>query len=337
MRKSPIKDIVLAITYQCNARCQFCHIWQNDDKFSTKPLDYSNLPQNIKHVNISGGEPFLREDLPEIVKIVKLRSHKAKIIISTNGFLPGTIKKQVQKIIKFKRDIGIAVSIDAFNSEHDKLRGFEGGFKLALETVRLLKELGIKDIKIAFTLGDKNISQLRRIYRLSREMKTEFSLALYHNSAHYFKTTENSINNTEQMINEVNWLIRQELKSANPKRWLRAYFAHGIIEVIKTGKRILPDYSGINSLFIDPCGDIYPSDVWNLKLGKIQKITSWSDFSRKANQISSSQQAPVNWMVCTARQAIRKHWPKAGWWILKEKIKYYPKKTKQKTVKSPAL
>ncbi len=317
---STIKDVVLAVTYQCNSHCRFCNIWQNQEFFSCKPIDYKNLPRNLENVNISGGEPFLRQDLLEIIKNISRQCPKAKIVISTNGFLPSKIKETMQRVIKFRKNIGIAVSLDGFGRAHEELRRFPGGFSLALETIRLLKELGIRDLKIAFTLGSHNINQLKRIYQLSKELKTEFSLSVYHNSSHYFKKQDNRIHNLRQIERELNWLISQELRSFSPKKWLRAYFIWGTINFLKNRQRILPDYSGLNSLFIDPFGYIYPSNVWNLKIGRLHKIKNWSKFSNQARQKILSENPPVSWMICTVRQAIKKNWFKVVRWILQEKF-----------------
>jgi MoaA/NifB/PqqE/SkfB family radical SAM enzyme len=318
--KISVRDVVLAVTYQCNSHCQFCHIWKNQESYSLFPIDYKNLPSIIKNVNISGGEPFLRKDLPKIIRIISRQCPQAKIIISTNGFSPCLIKKQMQEIIKFKRDIGVAVSLDGFGKVHEELRGFPGGFCLALETVRLLKELGIRDLKIAFTLGDENINQLKRVYQLSRELGLEFSLAVYHNSAHFFQKENNQIAQIRQIKRGLNWLIDQELKSFSLKKWLRAYFAWGLVKFLEKGERVLPDYSGINSLFIDPFGRIYPSNVWNLEIGQLRRIKDWIEFSQRTKEIISAEKSPANWMICTVRQAMKKHWLKSGQWILREKI-----------------
>ena len=89
----------------------------------------------------------------------------------------------------------------------------------------------------------------------------------------------------------------------------------------------MPDYSGVTSLFIDPFGYIYPSDVWDLKIGRLQKIKDWSKFSEQVRQKILSERPPVSWMICTARQAMRKHWLEVGWWILR--IKFLTPKAKR--------
>mgnify|MGYP006281270353 CR=1 FL=1 len=315
-KSSEIKDLVLAVTYQCNGRCSFCGIWKTSDTFSLSCLDYKRIPHDLNSVNITGGEPFLRKDLPELIRVISKRAPKAKIIISSNGLSPSLIKKQMEKIIKFRRDIGVAISIDGIGKSHDKLRGFPGGYGLALETIRVLQELGVRNLKIAFTLNNKNISQLRRVYNLSKEMNLEFSLAIVHNSPHFFRKSNNNIKYISRAKAELEWLIRQELVSFSPKKWLRAYFTNGIIKLMEEQQRPLPDYSGVSSLFIDPFGNIYPSNAWNLKLAHLNDVKDWQ---KRFLNSEIKKEAPLNWMVCTAREAMRENWFKVLWWILKNK------------------
>ncbi|PIP15543.1 MAG: hypothetical protein COY10_00505 [Candidatus Portnoybacteria bacterium CG_4_10_14_0_2_um_filter_43_36] len=320
--ENTIKDIVLAVTYQCNGRCKFCDIWKEKDLSSLQPIGYKNLPRNARNINITGGEPFLREDITEVIGVIVRQCPKAKIIISTNGFSPSLIKKRLQEILRLKRDIGLAVSLDGFGRAHEELRGFPGGFSLALETIRLSKELGIRDIKIAFNLSDSNFKQLKKTYRLSKEIGTEFTFSVLHNSPHYFKKTNNFISESNKIRREISWLVNQELNEFSIKRWLRAYFAYGMIQFLKNNRRILPDYSGKDAVFIDPLGDLYPSNVWDLKLGNLQSIADWASFSKETAQRTEAEVGPSNWMICTARQAMKKNWKKVVGWILMRKFSF---------------
>ena len=120
------------------------------------------------------------------------------------------------------------------------------------------------------------------------------------------------------------------MKSFSPKRWFRAYFTWALIEFLETNQRVLPDYSGLNSLFIDPTGSIYPSDVWGLEIGYLQRMSKandWNEFSQRTRDIIISNQSPANWMICTARQAMKKHWFVVFQWILRKKF-YFPIKNK---------
>ncbi len=60
-------DALVAITYRCNARCAMCNIWRAKPSEELRPDAYAALPASLRSVNLTGGEPFLRDDLPDIV------------------------------------------------------------------------------------------------------------------------------------------------------------------------------------------------------------------------------------------------------------------------------
>lgn len=64
-------DMCIITTYRCPMRCQMCDIWQNPTEKSKEiqPKELEILP-HVKFVNITGGEPFIREDLDEIVEVL---------------------------------------------------------------------------------------------------------------------------------------------------------------------------------------------------------------------------------------------------------------------------
>lgn len=302
-----IKDATIAVTYRCNSRCRMCNIWQKcDHSGEILPEAYEKLPQNLLHINITGGEPFLREDLVEIAAAIIRRCPNADIIISTNGFAVDLIKEKVRRILELSARISVAISMDGIGEKHNSIRGVANGYNRSLAAITSLKAMGVK-LKIAFTLGNYNARELQAVYELADFFGLEFSLALIHSSENYF-SKYNEIIRSRDMENAIFWLIQKELKTNNYKRWGRAYFAYGVSEFLKKGKRILPDYSGILNIFIDPCGNIYPNNVSDKPIGRLEKLEDGFNNLESANK--------KNWMMCTARAAIKKHWLRAGWWIL---------------------
>lgn len=312
LKGSRLKEVILAITYKCNSRCQMCGIWKKIQPEEISLDMVKKLPGNLKDINITGGEPFLNENIVEIVRILNEKSPKASIIISSNGFAGKAILSKTKEILKFKPKLGIAISIDGIGEKHDEVRGIKGGFILAMKTIENLKSVGVRKLRLSFTLADYNIDQLKPVYALSRKLGVEMSLTLVHSSTQYFNT-QNFITKKEAMLSALDWLIREELSSWNVKRWLRAYYTFGMKKFILTGKRILPDYSGTEGIFVDPNGEIFPSDVSEQKLGNVKDF----DFS-KIGKIEIEKSKP-NWMICTARTAIKKHWLRAGIWIYNNK------------------
>lgn len=310
MNKSNIKDAVIAVTYRCNSRCIMCNIWQKNDFADFPAEDLLLLPPSLKDINITGGEPFLRSDLVDLIINIRKACPKSKIIISSNGFATEQIVAQVKKILPLMPELGIAFSIDGLAEKHDRIRGVPGGFSRVMETIRQLQLLGMKNIKISYTMGDYNFEELSKVYDLSKKLKTEFTMAVVHSSENYFGK-ENNIDNKELLARELDWLIKQELSGFDPKRWARAFFTQGLKQLLQDGTRILPDYSGKQNIFIDPAGDIYPSDISSEKIGELKNISLIS---------TGPDSGKANWMMCTARPAIKKHFLKVGFWILKKKF-----------------
>ena len=161
-------------TYRCNSKCHFCNIWKypSNIKEEIKVESYEKLPF-IKTVNITGGEPFLREDLDDIVRIIKKKSNR--IIISSNGL-------DTEKITKFfdkHRNVGIRISIEGLPRINDSIRGQNHNFDNSMRTLLELSLRKIKDIGIAITISNRNICDLTLICQLANMIKIDFFIQKY--------------------------------------------------------------------------------------------------------------------------------------------------------------
>ena len=178
MNKQPMpRDISIITTYRCQMKCEMCDIWQNptSKEREISASDLVGLP-NFKTVNITGGEPFIRKDLDEIIDVMYEKSDE--VVISTSGWHTQRILDLAKKYPK----IGIRVSIEGLSVSNDKLRGRKGGFDRALNTLLGLKSMGIKNIGFGITVSNNNSHDLMPLYRLSKELGFEFSTATFHNS-----------------------------------------------------------------------------------------------------------------------------------------------------------
>ena len=93
-------NAIIAITLNCNSKCTMCDIWKNNIKNELHAKDYLKLPSSLKDINLTGGEPFLRTDIADIIKNIKSACPNARLIINTNGFLPKSVERQIANIIK---------------------------------------------------------------------------------------------------------------------------------------------------------------------------------------------------------------------------------------------
>jgi MoaA/NifB/PqqE/SkfB family radical SAM enzyme len=288
-----------------------CGIWQiTEHKPEFLPSALKTLPKTLKSLNLTGGEPFLRVDLPEIISQAKKTCPRSSIIISSNGFATELILKQMTQILAIDPTVGVALSLDGIGARHEAVRGIDQGFDKVMATLAGLKQLGVKSLKIALTIADYNYDQLQPVYALAKKHKVEFTVAAVHSGEAYFKK-DNTLGLKTKIADQLIWLSKQELATWQPKRWVRAYFAYGLAYYVNTGQRVLPDYSGQKNIFIDPQGNIYPNDVTNTIIG------SMADFETIKTQ--TNLLAP-NWMICTARQSIRTHPLPVIIWIIRHKF-----------------
>ena len=144
-------DGILAVTYRCNLKCTMCYIWKNpsDPQREIRPEHLTSFPEVVR-LNITGGEPFIKEDLSDILDVMKKKAKR--IVVSSNGLLT----KRILEVMNRHRDVGIRLSVDGIGETHDQIRGVKGIHQKALETLKGLKSLGIKDLGIAVTISDAN-------------------------------------------------------------------------------------------------------------------------------------------------------------------------------------
>jgi MoaA/NifB/PqqE/SkfB family radical SAM enzyme len=216
----------------------------------------------------------------------------------------------------------MGISLDGIGEIHDQIRGIPGGYDKVMKTITMLKDLGITNLRLAFTAGDYNINELHKVYNLSKELGVQFTLAAIHNAENYFNTVDNKITKISDFEREFKALIKEELNVFSLKHWLRAYFTYALLQFIKTGKRLLPNYSGKDNIFIDPLGEVYPSDVSGHTMGNIKQFENFEKLfnSVKAQEAIELEALNQNWMICTARSAIKKHPLKVLSWIIKSKL-----------------
>ena len=102
-----------------------------------------NLDKEIKQVIITGGEPFLRKDILELVKLLDIK-HLKSLNFITNGLLTKRVLEDTEKLLRStsrnKRFV-INISLDGLEQQHDKIRGIPGMFKKCMATIEGLKKL----------------------------------------------------------------------------------------------------------------------------------------------------------------------------------------------------
>jgi len=143
---SPIY-LVFFITENCNADCKHCllgGIHPGKDELSIDEIEkVSNHMDDFLFLLPTGGEPFLRKDLAEIIRIFHRNNHVLNVGIPTNGGLTNRVIETVRSVLDTCPDLDLMVdvSIDGIGDDHDELRRTPGLFKKAMTTFSELKKL----------------------------------------------------------------------------------------------------------------------------------------------------------------------------------------------------
>lgn len=310
MTKLPTNAIV-AITLNCNSRCTMCNIWQNRIVNEMKPEEYLKLPPTLKDINITGGEPFLRMDLPEIVIIMKKASPKARLILNTNGYLPRVIEKQIPKILKTDPKFAVRVSLDGWKKTHDEIRRIPNGFKMIMESLTILDTAGVKDLGVSFTIMKKNIPDLPRVFNFCRRRRLELSLTMVTSSDIYFGKNKDSLrpDNHQQVSKYLNQVIVRRFRSHWPKDWFRGWFEKKLLDYYFTHRRPFTCDAAENFFYLDSLGKVYSCHVRGWLMGDLRSQTFediW--FSNRADKVRSDVKLCNDcWMVCTAKTGMKRH------------------------------
>jgi MoaA/NifB/PqqE/SkfB family radical SAM enzyme len=315
------KEICIILTYRCNAKCNMCNVWQHptraDEEITVK--DIEKLPSGLRFINITGGEPFIRRDIEEIMQVVRPKTER--IVISTNGIFTDRITRLCEKY----PDIGIRISTEGLQKTNDEIRKIPGGFDRTVRTLLTLRRMGIKDIGFGMTVQDMNSPDLLPLYELSDALGYEFATATLHNS-HYFHKFDNRIEDRDAVCREFSKLIKELLKSHSVKKWFRAYFNFGLINYIHGGRRFLPCEMGSESCFLDPYGDVLACNgmeakvsMGNIKDKTFEEIWNSEQADEVRNMVSTCDRQC--WMVGSAAPVIKKHLLKPALWVLKNKFR----------------
>ena len=315
-------EACLIVTYRCNAKCYMCNTWQRpskkDEEFA--PELVNKIPSGLKFINITGGEPLLRDDLDQVVGIALKKTKR--LVVSTNGYFTQKIIKLAKK---YGNRIGIRISIEGLPAANDELRGIKDGFDHGLRTLLTLHDMGIKDIGFGITVSDRNHRDMIELYRLSNAMGLEFATAVTHNS-YYFHKHDNQFEDYEAAAKSFEEISEKQLSSKKPKEWFRAYFNMGLANKVRGGDRPLPCEVGTDVFFLDPYGNVMPCNgsdepmiMGNLNKQGFDEI--WT--SRKAEQVRLQVKNCTKqcWMIGSASPAMKKRVWVPVRWVLKNKLR----------------
>jgi MoaA/NifB/PqqE/SkfB family radical SAM enzyme len=281
-RKLPF-NYTLSVSYNCNSRCKTCNIHArkaNELSLEEWQKIFKCLGNSPFWVTISGGEPFLREDLPVLVQSLYDQCHPSIINIPTNGLLANKIGTAVQKIAAYCGDaqIVINVSIDDIGDKHDLIRGVQGNYQKALETFKLLKKLPVPNLSagIHTVISRYNVERIPEIYEELHSLNPDSYITEIAEEREELCTIGSDITpGIETYCRATEYLIdrlRQEHfnKMGRITRAFRVEYYRMAKKVLEERRQIIPCYAGFASTQIAPDGEVWMCCVKAQSIGNLR-------------------------------------------------------------------
>ncbi len=248
---------VLFLTYQCNSRCSWCNSWQRPKQ---KQLTFSQIKKilrqlkkfGIKLIYLSGGEPLIRTDILEIIKLAS--DFSFDMILATNGILlDGRI---IHHLVKYP-SLHINVSLDTLDQKlYQKIRGVKA-LNRVIKNLKLLKKLYPNyPLRLTMTISSANLNEAKKVYAFCQENKIYFSPNPYFPQGRFRKYS--SIHDYQSRKNKFIHYYQKIAQKVKNEPFLSGFplIYQKLILWLKNQLQE-PCGAGQEIIFIDPRGKVY--------------------------------------------------------------------------------
>ncbi len=304
-------NYIYNLTFRCNSKCKTCKIWAHSDDKKDE-LGYEDWQRIIMSIgdapmwiSLSGGEPFLFENIVELVKDIFFYNRPALLVIPTNGLLVDRISRCMNEIMKSKpKEVNLTInfSLDGVGKLHDEIRGIPGNFERVIESIKKMEEL--KKEYPDFTLGVHtviskwNANYVQEIFNYVREnlCVDQHIFEIGEVRAEMFNADDAptpSLDQYERFLKfwssdkeVLGW--RRNLKGMAKINdiFRRSYYKY-LRDAIYLGRRkIIPSFAGFATAYITPWGDVWDCAVFCNVMGNLKDYDlNFRRFWKKSNLI----------------------------------------------------
>jgi len=288
LARTPIY-VIFFVTSNCNARCKMCFNWNRTDNYRKEDeLTLEEIKKifrtfsMIQQLTISGGEPFLREDLPEILEYISRKNKVQQITIPSNGIKSQVIFYQAHEILKridHETQLRIGMSIQGIDGLHDEIVQVKGAFKNIESTYKKLQILQSHynnlQLGVSICLNQYNKQQFHAILNeVSRRFPDcDVSITLVRGKPR----DEASLNVTTKEFNDAIFHFKKmQVKARTESILSRIYYAlitlvYRQIPLVRKNKNMPTRCFAQSKLIVlQSNGDVYPCEYLDKTLGNIR-------------------------------------------------------------------
>jgi MoaA/NifB/PqqE/SkfB family radical SAM enzyme len=286
-RRHPIRPTVLIYncTWVCDAKCTMCSNWKWGDRKTDmtlaqlEPVLANPFWGAVENLNISGGEPTTRLDLPEMVEMFHRHMPRLrKIGINTTGLTPKRAIPMLTRIVEYCAKNGILISIrvslDGIGDVHNQVRAVKNGFDKASLTIEAMHALAQThdnfSFGIASTIFATNLTDAENILAWARTkgLDVVFNMLRFTDAMLHNKELEDSIGfkaREEEFMRRFFLDRVQEESLLSGQSFLYLHYA----DMIANGyHRTMPCPFQSQGLLLNPNGDLHYCEN-SQKLGNV--------------------------------------------------------------------
>ncbi|MFP4190304.1 MAG: radical SAM protein [Candidatus Woesearchaeota archaeon] len=315
------------MTSRCNSVCTHCDVWKHQgnikDELTLSEIKrmFSFFDRNIVWVSFTGGEPFVRDDMDEIITaITRLNKHLALLTLTTNGLEQGKVLDYIRRA-RGINDVNFAITFSLEGTEdiHNSIRKVDDAFERTINTIKraLHESSGASNIflMIETVLDLSNTSSYNDFLEsLSGrlDMNRLSFLVTYPHKGNLYGTAnpDNILSRDDIDIIDNLKLLRLNKDNPWPVKVLQRKYLKHLFEYISTKKSPLPCRAARDSFFIASDGSVYPCIIWDKKIGNLRdvgmdlnKIIQKRSLIETRNKIIHKK-CPGCWTPCEANHAI---------------------------------
>jgi MoaA/NifB/PqqE/SkfB family radical SAM enzyme len=187
--KTPV-TLIFFVTSRCNLRCSHCFYWQElNAEFDTELTiaEIRKIARSLDHpvsLSLTGGEPFLRKDISEIIGAFYEGCGTREVGIATNGTIETTTIETVRAVLEqgFLSNLSVQISLDGLEETHDAIRGINGTFNKTMSTLKALNKIRKHYpnlyLKTALSIQKRNVTELEEFvdYLLPLNIPLRFNI-----------------------------------------------------------------------------------------------------------------------------------------------------------------
>ena len=284
---APVEALSLEITRRCVARCVMCNIWRMEvEGLELTAADWLELLASpalaqLKELDITGGEPFLRDDLTLLLLgIGRLKAEHLpqlrSIAITTNGFLTQRLLAVIGEVIAPLQSAGIglvfAFGLDAIGAVHDRIRGVAGGWQKLHASIEGLKAL--RRHYPSLVLGIKTTVSRHNIDALEAICHYADAQGLFTIISPYILTANRYANlgaDDELALTAAEMEKLKQFYDSARFRW--SYYRQELLRFLETGRMQKPCSAGFNYFFIRSGGELFACPIIAAPLGNITRAS----------------------------------------------------------------